>query len=492
MALFPYGMWASGTAFSGGDLFRAPWIAASTASGSTAMKLDFEVSGMVRSADLYVAAVGNYRLYVNGSDIALSLSSSPNPSKTVYADVYNIKNSLRDGANTVGLLLDGGLARREPIVSACLVVEYRDGRSDTLTTGQQWVSMSAVATSVADSCYVYDVRNEISDWKSGKWMNCRIAEAPGGVVRQNPVQYYGDVTDDTNKMYIPAVDVRRDGNDWIVDFGEIVDGTVWLPVNGVSAGDSVIVSYSVNKGYEKGDIYVAGGSEKGYMFLPPFSRHLFWQVRISGLPSLAKEEVIARRHQSASLLPTGNFSCSSSYINSLYEKLANSLRSFYYIDPAKSMKYAVGFSYVYDIEKVCVKILRDYVESGDSMPPSSELLSSVLKWQYGNTELEDYTGTADSINLVENDWLSWMFVKLGGIRPLEPAYERVCLSPDFFSENMSWVKCSLDTKYGLIVSNWRKDEEGHVEWEIQTPEGVKAEIPSSILNNRNITVKHNR
>ncbi len=70
----------------------------------------------------------------------------------------------------------------------------------------------------------------------------------------------------------------------------------------------------------------------------------------------------------------------------------------------------------------------------------------------------------------------WMFSVAAGIQPVEeaPGYAAVRIAP-IPDERLGFVKASLDTKYGLIRSEWRY-EGGKVHYEIEIPQGVQAEI----------------
>lgn len=63
----------------------------------------------------------------------------------------------------------------------------------------------------------------------------------------------------------------------------------------------------------------------------------------------------------------------------------------------------------------------------------------------------------------------WVYGVAAGIKPLEefPGYERVKFSP-VPDKRLDWLKASLDTKYGLIRSEWKK-EDMIWRYEIETP-----------------------
>ncbi len=63
----------------------------------------------------------------------------------------------------------------------------------------------------------------------------------------------------------------------------------------------------------------------------------------------------------------------------------------------------------------------------------------------------------------------WVYGVAAGIKPMEehPGYERVTISP-IPDQRLDWLKASLDTRHGLIRSEWKKGD-GVWRYEIETP-----------------------
>ena len=70
--------------------------------------------------------------------------------------------------------------------------------------------------------------------------------------------------------------------------------------------------------------------------------------------------------------------------------------------------------------------------------------------------------------------VDWVYSVAGGIKPIveAPGYEKVRIAP-IPDERLEWLKVSIDTRRGMISSDWRK-EDGFWRYEITTP--VDAEI----------------
>jgi alpha-L-rhamnosidase len=75
----------------------------------------------------------------------------------------------------------------------------------------------------------------------------------------------------------------------------------------------------------------------------------------------------------------------------------------------------------------------------------------------------------------------WFYRWLGGIRPDpdNPGFRRFIIAP-FLPSDLSWVKCSFDSPFGMIRSNWNKSKD-NVKFEITVPKNTTAsfKIPST-------------
>ncbi len=80
--------------------------------------------------------------------------------------------------------------------------------------------------------------------------------------------------------------------------------------------------------------------------------------------------------------------------------------------------------------------------------------------------------------------VDWIYSVAAGINPVEeyPGYEKALIAPQP-DERLGSLSCSLETRHGLVRSNW-KYVEGKVFYEIETP--VEATI---VINGRNYAVK---
>ena len=50
---------------------------------------------------------------------------------------------------------------------------------------------------------------------------------------------------------------------------------------------------------------------------------------------------------------------------------------------------------------------------------------------------------------------AWFYQTLGGIRPAAPGFKKIIIKPAIVGD-LAWVKCSHESLYGRIVSNWQR------------------------------------
>jgi alpha-L-rhamnosidase len=83
----------------------------------------------------------------------------------------------------------------------------------------------------------------------------------------------------------------------------------------------------------------------------------------------------------------------------------------------------------------------------------------------------------------------WYYRWLGGIRPDpdNPGFKEFVLAPST-PEGLEYVNCSYQSPYGKIVSNWRKEGEGKILYEMEIPEGSTARISLDLNPHQKIEI----
>lgn len=446
MLISTRGIWAS-------DIFFAvPWIGPDKTCDACRLKTEFSIDRPVYTADVYVAARGGYRLYVNGQDIGpLGLQPhSQHPDSIVYADVYRVKGRIEEGHNTICLQLCRTAIDSLVGAAVMMVINYRDGTSDTLSSRSgEWIWSADGGVSQCQGAVVYDARRCCS-WDEGEWHRAEEYKEWKATIVQNPLQPLGNILADTGSDYLSPISVKDEGHGIVMDFGREVYGNVWLPISNVSAGDSVFISYDGGKGdsFSLADIYVANGNERHTMFMPDFRQKHFRRILVSGMRAIKADEVMACQ-QLADLLPIGFFTSSDAALNHRFDSLRDVARMHLSCLTPEYYPYLKGYSYVYDTEQLIETL--DIPACQDAAQPC--------------------------------DSLAWMFRELGGIGEISEGDNKVVLSPDFvaaFKMGLTRVECSLDTRYGIIRSTWQRTPDGLVTWHIETPEDIEAVIPREL------------
>jgi len=84
----------------------------------------------------------------------------------------------------------------------------------------------------------------------------------------------------------------------------------------------------------------------------------------------------------------------------------------------------------------------------------------------------------------------WFYRWLGGIRPVpeEPGFKSFILSP-IVTDKLEYVNCSYHTPQGEIVSNWKKEGQEAIHYEIKIPAGTTAQIQIFLSHSQKIEAR---
>jgi alpha-L-rhamnosidase len=104
-----------------------------------------------------------------------------------------------------------------------------------------------------------------------------------------------------------------------------------------------------------------------------------------------------------------------------------------------------------------------------------------------NTWPETWSGWGSHVILVTATPGAWFFEGLGGILPdpKKPAFKHFTLRPGLV-KSVDWVKCSYQSPYGEIVSNWSR-EGRTLTVEVVVPPNTTATVYVSAKNLDNVT-----
>lgn len=323
---------------------------------------EFKVSGPVRSARLYISALGYVHARLNGSAVSdhhlEPLWTLPN--KRVFYSVHDVSKNLVQGDNCLGVTLGNGwynplplrmwgrvnLRQRLPVgrpqFIAQLLIEYADGSRKLLLSNSTW--KVAPGPILRNSIYLgekVDARKSVNGWdKPGlddhAWDSAQIAPAPEGFLQAQllpPIKV-------TTSVKPVRITEPSDGV-YIMDMGQNFGGWARFTFN-VPEGTQITMRYGELK-YEDGtlnpmtsvcgqikrnkppadgspaiawqaDTYIArgGGSET---YTPLFTFHAFRYIEITGLPTRPSLDDVEGLRMHCAVEPVGSFSCSNGLFN---------------------------------------------------------------------------------------------------------------------------------------------------------------------------------
>ncbi len=119
------------------------------------------------------------------------------------------------------------------------------------------------------------------------------------------------------------------------------------------------------------------------------------------------------------------------------------------------------------------------IASTDTYPGWGYMVNSgaTTIWELWNGNTANPSMNSGNHVMLLGDLLPWYYEYLGGIRPDEKCsgFKHIILRPDFNIQDITGVKASHPSPYGIIRSEWyRKD--GKIIWEIEIPANTTAEL----------------
>ncbi len=307
---------------------------------------EFSLTKKIKSARVYVTALGLYELRLNGQKVGNDLFT---PGWTSYKNriqyqTYDV-TPLLGAKNAMGAIVGDGWYRGnigfrgqrsyygdKSALLAQLVINYTDGTSETIATDDSWKATTGpILESEIYNGESYDARKELTGWDQAgyvdsNWSGATVYEyaknrliAPQGV----PVQVIEEIK--------PVKLIKTPKGETVLDMGQNMVGVVRLKVKG-NSGDTIVIKfaevldkagnfYTDNlRGAKCTDTYILkGGAEEVYQ--PRFTFHGFRFVKLEGLPSGPSLDQVTGVVIHSAMDPTGTFTCSDSLINQLQHNI---------------------------------------------------------------------------------------------------------------------------------------------------------------------------
>ena len=273
------------------------------------LRRTFSLTKNVRSARLYVTALGSYRVSLNGNGVGNGVLTPEftDYRKRVLYQTYDVTSLLVNGKNVIGALLgDGwygsaltwaGMHFFAPPVrfQAQLELEYSDGSHETVVTDESWkAAASPIVRSDIYDGEVYDARLEQAGWDKASFDDSRWSPAATSAAPPIFVSSQIDAPAQVIATLQPKQVTQPAHGTYIFDMGQNMVGWVTLKVKG-AAGTTVRLRfaeilnpdgtiYTANlRNADATDFYILkGGAEE--TFAPHFTFHGFRYVEVTGYP----------------------------------------------------------------------------------------------------------------------------------------------------------------------------------------------------------------
>ncbi len=364
---------------------------------------EFKTEGNVKRATLYICGLGMYEAFINGKKVSEDvLTPAPTDyTKTVLYNAYDVTSMLQE-QNAIGVVLGNGryytMQQKKkpykianfgyPTLRANLIIEYENGKKTTVSTDEKWRLNcdGAIRSNNEYDGEIYDAGKEFGEWtKPGyddsKWMKSERTAIPRGTLRAMTTPAMREL------QTLPAKSINKIGGKYIVDFGQNMSGWAHIRINGAAKGDTISIRYAEKldsagnlwtanlRHAQSTDYYIANGSENGKEWHPVFSYHGGRYVEVSGLKSLAKDDIWACQ-VSDNIEQTGTFECSDTILTKVMHNAFWGILTNYKgmpIDcPQRDERQpwlgdrtagSLGESYFFDINTLYAKWARDIVEA---------------------------------------------------------------------------------------------------------------------------------
>jgi len=311
------------------------------------LRREFAISKPVRSARLYVTALGSYQAFLNGKRVGSDVLTPEftDYNRRVLYQNYDVGSLLTSGRNAIGAILGDGwflsgqfepglrltFLPPPPRLLAQLHIDYADGTQDDIVSDGSWkAAQSPIYHSEIYAGETYDARLEQPGWDTAgfgdsAWTSAVISLPPPGIVAAEmtiPPRVVATI-------HPESVKAIADGT-YVVDMGQNMVGWPVLKVSG-KAGTRVRMRtaeilnpdgtlYRDNlRNADATDTYVLrGGGEEVYR--PHFTFHGFRYVELTGFPGTpTRDSLTGEVVSSLSGEPSATVATSSELVNRFWK-----------------------------------------------------------------------------------------------------------------------------------------------------------------------------
>jgi len=327
------------------------------------LRTEKKLKEKIKSARLYVTALGLFEFYINGQRIGNDYFAPgwTDYNKRVYYQVYDVTEKLKHGKNAFAAVLSygwysgylgyallvgspqvKGFYGEVPLLKAQVEVEYEDGSKETIVSDDTWkASKGSLIESDILQGETYDARLELSGWDRPEfddrtWTSVSIYPDK----KERSIQLYpGSPIQLITKLVPKEINKHEDGK-YIVDFGQNFTGIVHVNIKG-KPGDTIIFRYGemlhpdgslMTENLRKAratDTYILKGDKNGESWSPQFTFHGFQYVEVSGLKEKPTPDFLTGLVLSSATPQTGTFETDNTMLNQLYSNIVWTQRANY-------------------------------------------------------------------------------------------------------------------------------------------------------------------
>lgn len=320
--------------------------------GVALLRKPFALVAPVRSARLYVTAMGAYRASLNGRRVG-STELAPGFTdfrKRVLYQTYDVTALVHPGKNVMGAMLAGGWHSSPLLWSgvrefdgpdalrAQLVVTYTNGRKTVLATDDTWHGEdSATGSAEIYGGESYDARLAVPGWdlpafaEERSWLPVVQVPVAGTVHVTAQPDLPMHVSQEVQPLQTtPLSGPGAEAGTFLVDMGQNMVGNVRLHVQGKRGtvvrlqfaerlkADGSVYTENLRNADATDEFTLAGGGPEEWQ--PAFTFHGFRYVQISGLPvGSAAPRIVGEVINSLPDKPSMRFTSSSETLNSMFE-----------------------------------------------------------------------------------------------------------------------------------------------------------------------------
>ncbi|MGB5819754.1 MAG: alpha-L-rhamnosidase C-terminal domain-containing protein [Saonia sp.] len=331
-------------------IWHADWISSKDSlpkkNAWIAFRKKFNIENIAGVTKLRIAVDTKYWLYLNGKMIVFEggLKRGPTP-KDSYYDEVNLKGKLKEGENTIALLLwyfgKEGMSHKSSGKAGLIAELYQDGKL-TVQTDASWKAIPHPGYifesndpqpnwRLTESNIIFDAQKDIPDWvlptfKDMDWPPAKILgkgiTAPWNNLVKRPIPFWKNsgLKAYENKIAFPFI---SNGDTIKCKLPYNAQVTPFLKVN-AKAGEKIIMltdNYKGGSEYNMRAEYITKESQQAYESLGWINGHMMYYVIPKGIQVLD----LKYRETGYDTEFAGSFTCDDEFYNTLWQKALRTL-----------------------------------------------------------------------------------------------------------------------------------------------------------------------